>query len=177
MSPVNTILPGRVHLTMQFIDLINDLVHKKYENQYPAWVENIIEVTTQLIKIDPRWELKTVLLTCGHVVLRNYDCTCDPPFFPLRVREKEFSKLKARTMTINDLIDRRNSLTRKLMNTIFERVVEESHSRYKLQWVSEVSKIIRQILNIDPGWELKCVKEQFKCLRIEHKVCKCGQQE
>jgi predicted metallopeptidase len=63
------------------------------------------------------------------------------------------------------------------MNTIFERVVEESYSQYKLPWVSEVSKIIRQILNIDPGWELKCIKEQFKCLKIEHKVCKCGQQE
>ena len=174
---MDTILPGRVHLTMQFIDLINDLVHKKYENQYPAWAESIIEVTTQLINIDPRWELKTVLLTCGHVVLRNYDCTCDPPFFPLRVREKEFSKLRAKTITINDLIDRRNLLTRKLMNTIFERVVEESYSQYKLSWVSEVSKIIRQILNIDPGWELKCIKEQFKCLKIEHKVCKCGQQE
>jgi len=174
---MDTILPGRVHLTMQFIDLINDLVHKKYENQYPAWAENIIEVTTQLINIDPRWELKTVLLTCGHVVLRNYDCTCDPPFFPLRVREKEFSKLRAKTMTINDLIDRRNLLTRKLMNTIFERVVEESYPQYKLPWVSEVSKIIRQILNIDPGWELECIKEQFKCLKIEHKVCKCGQQE
>ena len=174
---MDTILPGRVHLTMQFIDLINDLVHKKYENQYPAWAENVIEVTTQLINIDPRWELKTVLLTCGHVVLRNYDCTCDPPFFPLRVREKAFSRLRAKIMTIKDLIDRRNLLTRKLMNTIFERVVEESYSQYKLPWVSEVSKIIRQILNIDPGWELKCIKEQFKCLKIEHKVCKCGQQE
>jgi hypothetical protein len=174
---MDTILPGRVHLTMQFIDLINDLVHKKYENQYPAWAESIIEVATQLINIDPRWELKTVLLTCGHVVLRNYDCTCDPPFFPLRVREKEFSRLRAKTITINDLIDRRNLLTRKLINTIFERVVEESYSQYKLSWVSEVSKIIRQILNIDPGWELKCIKEQFKCLKIEHKVCKCGQQE
>ena len=174
---MDTILPGRVHLTMQFIDLINDLVHKKYENQYPAWAESIIEVTTQLINIDPRWELKTVLLTCGHVVLRNYDCTCDPPFFPLRVREKEFSRLRAKTITINDLIDKRNLLTRKLINTILERVVEESYSQYKLSWVSEVSKIIRQILNIDPGWELKCIKEQFKCLKIEHKVCKCGQQE
>jgi hypothetical protein len=174
---MDTILPGRVHLTMQFIDLVNDLVHKKYENQYPAWAESILEVTAQLINIDPRWELKTVLLTCGHVVLRNYDCTCDPPFFPLRVREREFSKLRAKTITINDLIDRRNLLTRKLMNTILEKVVEENYSQYKLQWVSEVSKIIKQILNIDPGWELKCIKEQFKCLKIEHKVCKCGQQE
>ena len=99
---MDTLLPGRVHLTMQLIDLINDMVHRKYENQYPIWVEEILDVTTQLLKIDPRWELKTVLLICGHIILRNHDCNCDPPFFPLRTKKQ--GKIRAKIVTINDLM-------------------------------------------------------------------------
>jgi hypothetical protein len=160
---------------MQFIDLVNNMVQRKYENQYPRWIEEIKDVTTQLIKIDPRWELKTVLLMCGHTVLRNYDCTCDQPFFLLKTGKTD--KLRAKTMNIYDLIDKRNSLTRKLVNTIFERVVEESYPQYKMLWVGEIRKVIRQILDIDPSWELECIKEQLKCLKIRLKPCKCSQVE
>ena len=40
-----------------------------------------------------------------------------------------------------------------------------------------IYKKIRQILKIDPGWELEYTKEQLKRIKIKHKTCRCGQQE
>jgi len=46
------LLSHKTELIIQFIDLINSMVHKEYENRYPLWAEKVKEVTTQISVID-----------------------------------------------------------------------------------------------------------------------------
>ena len=48
---MDTLLSHRVELVSQFIELINAMVHKEYENRYPLWAEEIRDVRAQLYKI------------------------------------------------------------------------------------------------------------------------------
>jgi hypothetical protein len=176
---MDTLLSHRVELVSQFIELINAMVHKEYENRYPLWAEEIRDVRAQLYKIDSRWDLKMVRTRCGHMLIRQYDCTCDPPFnYKLSASKKETPKLnKPKFPTINELMERRQLAVSRLLLIIEDYIIDGYYPQYELSWVVELRKTAQQILNIDPQWKLECIKEQFKCLQIRRVSCDCGHQK
>ena len=176
---MDTLLSHRVELVNQFIELINAMVHKEYENRYPLWAEEIRDVRAQLYKIDSRWDLKMVRTRCGHMLIRQYDCTCDPPFnYKLSVSKKETPKLnKPKFPTIDELMERRQLAVSRLLLIIEDHIIDGYYPQYELNWVVELRKTAQQILNIDPQWKLECIKEQFKCLQIRRVNCDCGHQK
>ena len=176
---MDTLLSHRVELVSQFIELINAMVHKEYENRYPLWAEEIRDVRTQLYKVDSRWDLKMVRTRCGHMLIRQYDCTCDPPFnHKLSVSKKETPKLnKPKFLTIDELMEKRQLAVSRLLLIIEDYVIDGYYPQYELSWVVELRKTAQQILNIDPQWKLECIKEQFKCLQIRRVSCDCGHQK
>ena len=176
---MDTLLSHRVELVSQFIELINAMVHKEYENRYPLWAEEIRDVRAQLYKIDSRWDLKMVRTRCGHMLIRQYDCTCDPPFnYKSSASKKETPKLnKPKFPTINELMERRQLAVSRLLLIIEDYIIDGYYPQYELSWVVELRKTAQQILNIDPQWKLECIKEQFKCLQIRRVSCDCGHQK
>ena len=176
---MDTLLSHRVELVSQFIELINAMVHKEYENRYPLWAGEIRDVRAQLYKIDSRWDLKMVRTRCGHMLIRQYDCTCDPPFnYKLSASKKETPKLnKPKFPTINELMERRQLAVSRLLLIIEDYIIDGYYPQYELSWVVELRKTAQQILNIDPQWKLECIKEQFKCLQIRRVSCDCGHQK
>jgi len=176
---MDTLLSHRVELVSQFIELINAMVHKEYENRYPLWAEEIRDVRAQLYKIDSRWDLKMVRTRCGHMLIRQYDCTCDPPFnYKFSASKKETPKLnKPKFPTINELMERRQLAVSRLLLIIEDYIIDGYYPQYELSWVVELRKTAQQILNIDPQWKLECIKEQFKCLQIRRVSCDCGHQK
>ena len=176
---MDTLLAHRVELVSQFIELINAMVHKEYENRYPLWAAEIRDVRTQLYKIDSRWDLKMVRTRCGHMLIRQYDCTCDPPFnYKSSVSKKEMpNPNKPKFPTIDELMERRQLAVSRLLLIIEDYVIDGYYPQYELSWVVELRKTAQQILNIDPQWKLECIKEQFKCLQIRRVSCDCGHQK
>jgi hypothetical protein len=176
---MDTLLSHRIELVEQFIELINAMVHNEYENRYPLWAEEIRDIRTQLYKIDSRWDLKLIKTQCGHVLIRQYDCTCDPPFnYWLTISKRETPRLnKPKIPTIDELIEKRRALVGKLFLIVEDQVIDGYYPQFDLSWVIGLRKIAQQILDIDPQWKLEFVKEQFKCLKIRRVSCNCGHQK
>ena len=53
-TAIDTLLPHKIELTKQYVELINSMVHREYENNYPQWSDDILSIAQQIYKIDPR---------------------------------------------------------------------------------------------------------------------------
>jgi len=177
---MDTLLSHKTELIIQFIDLINSMVHKEYENRYPLWAEKVKDVTNQISIIDSRWGLKLINTQCRHILIRQSDCTCDPPFnYQLSsISDLETYVLsKPKSPTIDELMRRRRVLVNELIRFIEDCIIDGYYPQFDLTWVVHLRRISQKILDIDPHWKLECVKEQFKCLRIKRVSCDCGHQK
>jgi len=155
------------------------MVHKEYENRYPLWAEKVRDDTTQLSNIDSRWGLKLINTQCRHILIRQNDCTCDPPFnYQLMISaEESFVLNRSKTPTIDELMRRRLVLVNELIRFIEDCIIDGYYPQFDLTWVVHLRRISQRILDIDPYWKLECVREQFKCLKIKRVSCDCGHQK
>jgi hypothetical protein len=180
---MDTLLSHKTELIIQFIDLINSMVHKEYENRYPLWAEKVKDVTTQISAIDSRWGLKLINTGCGHILIRQNDCTCDPPInYQSMISAEESFVLdrlnnRLKPLTIDELMKRRRVQVNELIRFIEDCIIDGYYPQYDLTWVIHLRRISQRILNIDPCWKLECVREPFKCLRIKRVNCDCGHQK
>jgi len=177
---MDTLLSHKTDLIIQFIDLINSMVHKEYENRYPLWAEKVKEVTTQISAIDARWGLKLINTQCRHILIRQSDCTCDPPFnYQLSSASdlETYVLSKPKSPTIDELMRRRRVLVNELIRFIEDCIIDGYYPQFDLTWVVHLRRISQKILNIDPHWKLECIRETFKCLKIHRVSCDCGHQK
>jgi hypothetical protein len=177
---MDTLLSHKTDLIIQFIDLINSMVHKEYENRYPLWAEKVKDITNQISVIDSRWGLKLINTQCRHILIRQSDCTCDPPFnYQLSSASdlETYVLSKPKSPTIDELMRRRRVLVNELIRFIEDCIIDGYYPQFDLTWVVHLRRISQKILDIDPHWKLECVKEQFKCLRIKRVSCDCGHQK
>jgi hypothetical protein len=133
----DTLLSHKTELIVQFIDLINAMVHKEYENRYPLWAEKVRDDTTQLSNIDSRWGLKLINTQCRHILIRQNDCTCDPPFnYQLMISaEESFVLNRSKTPTIDELMRRRLVLVNELIRFIEDCIIDGYYPQFDLTWV------------------------------------------
>jgi hypothetical protein len=177
---MDTLLSHKTELIVQFIDLINAMVHKEYENRYPLWAGKVKEVTTQISNINSRWGLKLIKTQCKHILIRQSDCTCDPPsnYQSFMMSDLESYILsRSKTPTIDELMRRRRVLVNELIKFIEDCIIDGYYPQYDLTWVVHLRRISQRILDIDPYWKLECVREPFKCLKIKRISCDCGHQK
>jgi len=178
---MDTLLSHKTELIIQFIDLINSMVHKEYENRYPLWAEKVKEVTTQISAIDARWGLKLINTQCRHILIRQSDCTCDPPFnyqlTSISDLESYVLSKQNKTPTIDELMRKRRVLVNELIKFIEDCIIDGYYPQFDLTWVVHLRRISQKILNIDPHWKLECIRETFKCLKIQRVSCDCGHQK
>jgi len=177
---MDTLLSHKTELIVQFIDLINAMVHKEYENRYPLWAGKVKEVTTQISNIDSRWGLKLIKTQCKHILIRQSDCTCDPPsnYQSFMMSDLELYILsRSKTPTIDELMRRRRVLVNELIKFIEDCIIDGYYPQYDLTWVVHLRRISQRILDIDPYWKLECVREPFKCLKIKRISCDCSHQK
>jgi hypothetical protein len=177
---MDTLLSHKTELIIQFIDLINSMVHKEYENRYPLWAEKVKDVTNQISIIDSRWGLKLINTQCRHILIRQSDCTCDPPFnYQLSsISDLETYVLsKPKSPTIDELMRKRRVLVNELIKFIEDCIIDGYYPQFDLTWVVHLRRISQKILNIDPHWKLECIRETFKCLKIQRVSCDCGHQK
>jgi hypothetical protein len=178
---MDTLLSHKTELIIQFIDLINSMVHKEYENRYPLWAEKVKEVTTQISAIDARWGLKLINTQCRHILIRQSDCTCDPNFnyqlTSISDLESYVLSQQKKTSTIDELMRRRRVLVNELIKFIEDCIIDGYYPQFDLTWVVQLRRISQKILDIDPHWKLECIREPFKCLKIKRVSCGCGHQK
>jgi hypothetical protein len=177
---MDTLLSHKTELIIQFIDLINSMVHKEYENRYPLWAEKVKDVANQISIIDSRWGLKLINTQCRHILIRQSDCTCDPPFnYQLSsISDLETYVLsKPKSPTIDELMRKRRVLVNELIKFIEDCIIDGYYPQFDLTWVVHLRRISQKILNIDPHWKLECIRETFKCLKIQRVSCDCGHQK
>jgi len=178
---MDTLLSHKTELIIQFIDLINSMVHKEYENRYPLWAEKVKEVTTQISAIDARWGLKLINTQCRHILIRQSDCTCDPPFnyqlTSISDLESYVLSKQNKTPTIDELMRKRRVLVNELIKFIEDCIIDGYYPQFDLTWVVHLRRISQKILSIDPHWKLECIRETFKCLKIQRVSCDCGHQK
>jgi hypothetical protein len=177
---MDTLLSHKTDLIIQFIDLINSMVHKEYENRYPLWAEKVKDITNQISVIDSRWGLKLINTQCRHILIRQSDCTCDPPFnYQLSSASdlETYVLSKPKSPTIDELMRRRRVLVNELIRFIEDCIIDGYYPQFDLTWVVHLRRISQKILNIDPHWKLECIRETFKCLKIQRVSCDCGHQK
>jgi hypothetical protein len=159
------------------------MVHKEYENRYPLWAEKVKEVADQISNIDSRWGLKLISTQCKHILIRQSDCTCDPPVnYRSLIADLETYALGrsmngSKTPTIDELMRNRRGLVNELIKFIEDCIIDGYYPQFDLTWVVHLRRISQRILRIDPLWKLECVREQFKCLKIKRVNCDCGHQK
>jgi hypothetical protein len=137
-------------------------------------------VTTQISAIDSRWGLKLINTQCRHILIRQSDCTCDPPFnYQLSTASdlEAYVLGKPKSPTIDELMRRRRVLVNELIRFIEDCIIDGYYPQFDLTWVVQLRRISQKILDIDPHWKLECIREPFKCLKIKRVSCGCGHQK